>query len=196
MFLLRRPTDDQVSSFLASIEFSSFSYNPTRLTQLAENPGYNTDHNRRLLGHGPIVFEQAMTAIRSWKMFDIHWLTLYWPDTAIEVGATMAVLVQHLGIWSLNACRVVYLIKETGSLERFGFAYGTLQDHAERGEERFTVEWNKEDDSVWYDIFAVSKPGTVARMAYPYARRLQSRFAKDSLDAMFRAVNEGTGTQS
>jgi uncharacterized protein (UPF0548 family) len=29
-------------------------------------------------------------------------------------------------------------------MRRFGFAYGTLAQHAESGEERFTVEWNRE----------------------------------------------------
>ncbi len=28
------------------------------------------------------------------------------------------------------------------------FRYGTLPDHAESGEERFAVDWNREDDSV------------------------------------------------
>ena len=35
---------------------------------------------------------------------------------------------------------------------KFGFAYGTLPDHAATGEERFLIEWNQDDDSVWYDI--------------------------------------------
>jgi alpha-ketoglutarate-dependent taurine dioxygenase len=42
-------------------------------------------------------------------------------------------------------------------VRRFAFAYGTLAEHAESGEERFQVEW-REDDSVWYDILAFSRP--------------------------------------
>jgi uncharacterized protein (UPF0548 family) len=90
----------------------------------------------------------------------------------------------------MNACRIVYLVEENSAHEKYGFAYGTLSEHAERGEERFTVEWNKQDDSVWYDIFAISKPGPLAKLAYPYARRLQKRFAEDSKKAMRRAVSE------
>ena len=43
-------------------------------------------------------------------------------------------------------------------MKRFGFGYGTLPGHAERGEERFSVEWNREDGCVYYDVFAFSHP--------------------------------------
>jgi uncharacterized protein (UPF0548 family) len=121
-------------------------------------------------------------------MFDLGWVRLFPSDTPIDLGATVAVVVNHLGFWSMNACRIVYLVEESGPLARYGFAYGTLADHAERGEERFTVEWDRQDDSVWYDILAVSKPGSLARLAFPYARRLQKRFANDSKKAIMRAV--------
>ena len=67
---------------------------------------------------------------------------------------------------------------------RFGFAYGTLPDHVERGEERFTIEWQA-DDSVWYDIYAFSRPKhPLARLGFPVTRMLQKRFARDSLAVM------------
>ena len=62
---------------------------------------------------------------------------------------------------------------------RYGFAYGTLPDHPERGEERFLVEWNQADDSVWYDLLAVSRPGHwLARIGYLYARYEQAKFRR------------------
>jgi uncharacterized protein (UPF0548 family) len=92
----------------------------------------------------------------------------------------------------VNACRVVYVVDEGGPVQRFGFAYGTLPDHAESGEERFTVEWHEADDAVWYDILAFSRPQQLlARLGYPFARRLQKRFARGSAAAMRRAVVEG-----
>jgi uncharacterized protein (UPF0548 family) len=48
------------------------------------------------------------------------------------------VLVRHLGSWSLNRCQVVYRIAGDDSPE-FGFAYGTLTNHAEIAEEIFKV---------------------------------------------------------
>lgn len=122
-------------------------------------------------------------------MFDMHWIELCWPDTPTQVGATVAVLASHLGFWSLNACRIVYVIEEDGAVEKYGFAYGTLPQHAAIGEERFTVEYHHADQSVWYDLYALSRPNFVARLAYPFTRALQKRFAGDSKRAMQRAVH-------
>jgi uncharacterized protein (UPF0548 family) len=120
-------------------------------------------------------------------MFDLGWVRVFRTDTPIEVGATVAVLVRHFGFWSLNTARIVYVIKED---RRFGFAYGTLDDHAERGEERFSIELEAGSDSVFYDILAFSKPKQwQARAGAPLARRLQKRFAHDSMAAMKRAVD-------
>lgn len=64
-----------------------------------------------------------------------------------------------------------------------------LPDHVESGEERFTVEWTRDDDSVSYEIVAFSRPNHfLTRFAYPMTRRLQKRFARDSVAAMKLAV--------
>jgi uncharacterized protein (UPF0548 family) len=90
----------------------------------------------------------------------------------------------------LNACRIVYLVDEEGAVKRFGFAYGTLAEHAEIGEERFTVEWNRADDTVWYDILAFSRPRQMlAKLGYPLSRSLQKRFAEGSKAAMMNAAS-------
>lgn len=74
-------------------------------------------------------------------------------------------------------------------MKRFGFAYGTLPDHAGSGEERFVVEWDPEDGGVWYDILAFSRPQHVlARLGYPVVRLTQNRFGRESAAAMCRAV--------
>ena len=45
------------------------------------------------------------------------------------------------------------------------------------GEERFVVEWNRADNSVWFDVLALSKPShVVAWLGYPLVRRMQARF--------------------
>ena len=120
-------------------------------------------------------------------MFEMPWVELCWPDTPIEPLPNVAVVISHLGFWSMNACRIVYVIDEHGSSEKYGFAYGTLSDHGERGEERFTVEFNS-DQTVWYDLYAFSRPSPLARLVHPYTRALQKRFATDSKAAMQRAV--------
>ena len=189
MFLLRKPSDLQIQAFITAQQQSNFSYSPVGITRSATAQGYTMDHNRVQLGSGAQCFYAATAAIRRWKMFDLGWVHLFSDETPIKTGATVAVVINHLGFWSMNACRIAYVVEDHGRVERYGFAYGTLTEHAERGEESFTVEWNQDDDSVWYDILALSKPGPMATLGYPLVRRLQKRFARDSKEAMKRAVD-------
>jgi len=124
-------------------------------------------------------------------MFDVGWAHLRKPVTPIEAGETVAIVVKHFGFWSMNAARIVYVVQEENcDFKKFGFAYGTLHEHEERGEERFVIEWNKRDDSVWYEMFAFSRPGPMGMMGYPLTRILQKRFARDSQRAMIRVVKD------
>jgi uncharacterized protein (UPF0548 family) len=192
MFCLTKPDPDFIRAFLSGQKGKPYSCE--KVGRSRENPpeGFTIDHNRILLGKGMDVFDRAKRAIQEWKMFDMPWISLCWPDTPIAVNGLVAVLIRHLGFWSLNACRIVYVLEEHGAVEKYGFAYGTLQAHAECGEERFTVEYCPEDDSVWYDLYAFSKPQFVAKLGHPLARALQKKFARDSKLAMQQATQRGT----
>ena len=83
----------------------------------------------------------------------------------------MAVLIRHLGFWSLNGCRVLYSVGSLDDVARFGFAYGTLTNHAESGEELFEVFIDPQTDEVIYRIRAISWPqATLARIGQPIVR--------------------------
>lgn len=187
MFCLSKPNRNSVVEFLSAQQNQAFSYAEVGGSREKAPKGYVADHNRTKLGQGSDAFERAKCALRKWKMFDMPWIELCWPDTPVQPGANVALLVSHLGFWSMNACRIVYVIDEHGSSEKYGFAYGTLSEHSERGEERFTVELNP-DQTVWYDLYAFSRPSAIARLAYPFTRVLQKRFATDSKAAMQKAV--------
>ena len=194
MFSRSRPSELAVRTHLERQGAKAFSYSDVGATRpgaaTALPPRAAIDHNRIQLGSGAESFERAKAAIRHWEMFNLGWVELLWPSAPITAGTTVGVLVGALGLWSLNCCRIVYLLDDGGELERYGFAYGTLPDHAESGEERFTVEWNHRDDSVWYDLFAFSRPNQLlAWLGHPYARRLQKQFAAASLVAMGRAAS-------
>jgi uncharacterized protein (UPF0548 family) len=190
MFSLSKPSPDIIHAFLAAQKAQQFSYGHVGASRTTAPDGYVVDHNRVQLGVGSAVFERAKHALRQWKMFEMSWLELCWPNVPIVAGSTVAVVLQHLRFWSLNACRIVYTIEEREAIEMYGFAYGTLPDHAEMGEERFTVEFHANDETVWYDIYALSRPRPLARLAYPFTRALQKRFASDSKRAMQRAVEQ------
>jgi uncharacterized protein (UPF0548 family) len=190
LFHLIAPSEDAMLRFIWKQKDSAFSYPEVGASSIAVPAGYNVNHNRVRLGSGEVAWQRAKQAIRTWQMFNMPWMRLYWPNAPIQVGTTVAVSIHHFGFYSLNACRIVYLVDEDGATKRFGFAYGTLAEHAECGEERFTVEWHHADDAVWYDILAFSRPQkTLARLGYPLSRSLQRRFVDGSKSAMLEAVS-------
>jgi uncharacterized protein (UPF0548 family) len=172
---------------LAAQRGRPLSYAPpgiSRVEAAVVPPGFEIDQSAALLGRGAETFALAREAIARWAMFPARWTAIE-PRVAIEEGAEVVLLVRALGVWWANAARIVYVVDEP---RRRGFAYGTLPSHAERGEERFLVEW-RSDDTVWYDLRAVSRPRLwAARVAYPITRALQRRFARESLAAMVAAA--------
>ena len=190
MFLLTKPSDEQIRNIIAAQRNMPFSYPDAGATSGTFPAGYKVDRNRVRLGEGSDVFDRAVEAVNRWEMFNLGWIKLCWPEAPIAVGSTVVVLASLYGLWSLNTCRIVYVVDEDGPVRRYGFAYGTLPVHEERGEERFLVEWNREDNSVWYGILAFSQPNSLlAKLGYPAARLLQKRFASASKRAMLKAVN-------
>jgi len=119
-------------------------------------------------------------------MFDLDWVELFPTRPLVHIGTTVAVVVRHLGFWSVNISRLIYVIDE---VSRYGFAYGTLPCHSEEGEERFLIERDPNTNEVWYDLYAFSRPKhPLARIGFPIARHLQKRFTRESLAAMKRSV--------
>src|SRR5690348_6671174 len=185
MFTLTEPSEVEIVKFLSAQSPLAFSYSEVGATRTEPGDGsstprgYNVDHNHVQLGRGAEVYERAVAALKEWRQFDLGWVSLVPRGVKIEKGATVAVKAWACGMWSLNACRVVYVVDEAAAgdpIARFGFAYGTLPDHIERGEERFLIEWNRTDDSVWYDILAFSQPRhPLVRIGFPVARMMQKR---------------------
>jgi uncharacterized protein (UPF0548 family) len=189
MLLFHRPSRDEVHAFIAVQAETSFSYAEVGASRGDPPAGYTLDHNRVELGRGPAVFDKALAALRRWQMFAVDGVDLCWPTAPIEEGTTVAIVAGGRGVWSLNACRIVYVVDERGPLTRVGFAYGTLAEHAVRGEERFLIEWSRDSHAVHYDLLAFSRPGSLlVDVARPLLRRIQRRFARHSLEAMRRAV--------
>jgi uncharacterized protein (UPF0548 family) len=192
MVSARRPSAEAIRAFLASQARHGFSYEAVGATAPdGKMPaGYKVDHARTSLGAGAEVFARARAALDRWDQFGLGWVEVAPAGVPIEPGATVAVLARQFGLWWTSACAIVYVIDEAeGPTRRYGFAYGTLPDHAGTGEERFLIEWDRESDEVWFDILAFSKPQWfVSRHNYWYMRRLQTRFGPGSARAMRQAV--------
>jgi uncharacterized protein (UPF0548 family) len=162
-----------------------FTYDEVGWTRESREPnGFDHDHNRVQVGSGAAAFARACDALRAWTMFPPP-LAAIEPHAPIREGETVGVLIHAFGTWWLNAARIVYVIDEP---RRFGFAYGTVPGHVECGEERFLIEW-LDDDTVWYDLRAFSRPRHwLARLGKPLVRVLQLRFQRLSKAAMTDAA--------
>ena len=194
MLSIRRPSTAMMREFLAAQAGLGFSYAAVGATATTPPAGHDVDHTRIKLGEGDAVFSRAKAALGRWDQFRLGWVEAWAEDRPVATGALVAVLARGVGLWWLNACRVVYVVDDAGPVTRFGFAYGTLPGHVEAGEERFLIEWDRASGAVWYDILAFSRPQHwLARLGYPYMRRVQKRFGRESAAAMVKAVKEGAG---
>jgi len=191
MFLLTKPSDAQIQQFISKLARFDYSYKEIGATASEIPASYNLDHNRVQIGRGAASWSRAVSAIKSWQMFELGWVRLCWPDAPIRSGTDVAVLVHHFGFYSLNGARIIYVIDDDGPVKRFGFAYGTLADHAESGEERFVVEWDQGSGDVSYDLLAFSRPSKLlSQLGFPLSRMLQKRFAAASKAAMVTFVHD------
>ncbi|MEQ9408496.1 MAG: DUF1990 domain-containing protein [Fuerstiella sp.] len=190
MFLLRKPDATQIEDFLQAQSALEVAYPGVGTTRNTDHPaGFTIDQNQICLGSGRQTFEAAKQALQLWQHYRFSWIELHRPEAPPDSGQTVATVARALGLWVLNACRIVYVVEETEPLRRYTYAYGTLPEHAESGEERFQVTW-KEDDSVWYEIFAFSRPNQLlARLGYPYVRHKQKQFARESMQSMKDALS-------
>jgi uncharacterized protein (UPF0548 family) len=190
MFLAQRPSTDAIDRFLRDSQELPLSYGPVGIAR-EKSAGRRLDEELLVIGHGKVDFERARAALMAWKQFDMGWAEVFPRQAPVAVGTVVAVLIRHFGFWSLNGCRVVYTVGSRDDA-RFGFAYGTLTNHAEAGEEIFEVFVDAETDSVMYRIRATSWPhAALARAGQPIVRVLQARFRRHSALAMKLAISTG-----
>ena len=186
MFLAHRPTPHEIDRFLDASRALPLSYAPPGLAKTGA-AGFRIDEHVVRVGSGDAAFSRARDALAEWRHFELGWVELFPRRAAVADGTVVAVAIRHFGFWSLNGCRVLY---QTGDgVTACGFAYGTLTNHAECGEEIFEVRLDPATGEVTYRIRAVSRPrASLARVGYPLTRMLQARFRRDSARSVRRAV--------
>lgn len=190
MLSVFEPDDVRIADFLERQARLSYSYAEVGATRGEPPAGYSFNIVRRELGRGEVAFAAAKSALLRWEHFNTSW-TAVRPDRApVREGQVVAVLAWALGVWSLNACRIIYTVDDPGPPVRFGFGYGTLPGHMESGEERFIVEWDRESDIVYYEIAAFFRPRHfLAKLGWLYGLQKVNRFRRESAAAMAAAVN-------
>jgi len=129
------------------------------------------------------AFDRGVVALKEWQVHRGAGLTVE-TDGDLAVGTNVA-MTAPLPIGFVDAvCRVVVTIDE---VDRFGFAYGTLPVHPERGEESFIIR--RRHGGITFTVRALSQPvHPLARLVPPVADALQGRAVRRYLAAMAAAV--------
>ncbi|MBT9333388.1 DUF1990 family protein [Paracidobacterium acidisoli] len=190
MFRLFRPSEDEKLKLLTTARETPVS-SPHLLTladgALGTPPkGFVHDLSRTEVGRGLQAFEAARNAFLRWQQFDLGWVQVLNPSAEITPGQLVGVEVHTACLWSVVFNRIVETVDRP---TQFGFMYATTARHIEQGQERFVVEFDPATEAVSYLIEAVSRPRhPLARLAYPFSRAMQHRFARDSHDRLRRYI--------
>jgi uncharacterized protein (UPF0548 family) len=188
MFSLIKPSHKKIIEFLHSQEGKHFTYPEVGFTksgpllpdhQLSKH--YRLVHHRFHLGQGEKLYENAKAAFLRWDMFSLGWVSVHQPNTPMVPESLVAIVSHVIGVWSINVCRIIYILDDDGEIVRFGFGYGTLPGHAIRGEERMTVEFNRKSGAVHFEISSFSTESQlIAKISSFHLRSLQDRFAREA----------------
>src|SRR4051794_6353935 len=106
MFFIRRPTRNVIEQFLRESQALPLSYDPIGIVRTS-TAGQNVDEVSVVIGRGQADFERARAALIAWKQFNLGWVETFPPAAPLVPGTVVAVLIRHLGFWSLNGCRVL-----------------------------------------------------------------------------------------
>jgi uncharacterized protein (UPF0548 family) len=184
MFSLHRPSSDELAQVVARQADCELSYAEHGATDAAMPAGYQHDHWEADLGSfDDATFDRLAAALARWQVQRGAGLTVY-PADAVRPGLTFAFCFRLSAVYVTAAARVVYVTSEPG---RRGFAYGTLPQHPEQGEEAFHVV--RDGSRIVFRVTAFSRPGhPLVRLGAPMGRLIQLRMNKAYLLAMRQAA--------
>jgi uncharacterized protein (UPF0548 family) len=180
---LRKATNDELAGLLERCRTDELTYAPVGCSLGGAAPAGLQRRNWSV----PLpaeTFGRACDAIRSWSVHRGAGLAIA-VDGPIAVGTNVAFSAPLPVGYVDGTCRIVTVVDEP---DRFGFAYGTLPLHPERGEESFLVV-RDEHGNVRFDVVGVSRPAQpIARLLPFIANRLQDAAVHRYLSAITRAV--------
>ena len=146
--------------------------------------GFRHERHEVTLTDRADAFDRGAEGLRQWVPHLAAGLAVE-PRRPPAVGATVAVAAPVGPLTAVAVCRVVAVVDEP---DRFGFAYGTLPGHPERGEEAFIVE--RRNGRTTFAITAFSRPAeALARLGGPITRRIQQSTTNRYLDGLVAFVD-------
>lgn len=167
---LPHPDRHELDRLLARARDAPLTYDHVGSTLDGNQPRPSPRSETVELGTGDAVLDRAREALRAWHAHTGIGALVHPADAPLEPGSTLLVVLRAGPFAVVAPDRVVAVVDET---DRFGFAYGTVAGHAERGEESFLVE-RAESGVVTMTIRVDAHPATLpARLAAPVVNRLQ-----------------------
>jgi uncharacterized protein (UPF0548 family) len=180
MFSLSPPSPGELARVAATQADCELTYAEHGATRGAMPAGYRRDRWDTDLGpFDETTFDRLGAAVCQWQVQQGAGLTIY-PAQAVRPGLTVALSFRLARAYVTAATRVVYV---TADPDKRGFAYGTLPQHPEQGEEAFHVI--REGARVIFRVTAFSRPRhPLARVGAPVTRLIQVRMIKAYARAM------------
>lgn len=182
--LVTAPTERCLEELRRSLPDLPLTYQEVGATALAALPeGYRHDRVSTDLGGGSGTWARSQDALRTWQGHRRAGADIYPAAAPLTTGTDVIVTVRLALVFVIAPCRIVYT---TAGPDRFGFAYGTLTGHPERGEKAFHVT-KQDDGTVSFEIVAFSRPATAAtRLGGPLSLFVQTRTTNRYLDGVLR----------
>lgn len=179
-----RPSHERLEAMLVAARSSALTYDHVGST--LDDASTRPAHQQSLvLGSGPACFTSAVDGLRAWACHDGIGASVHPSDAPLVVDSTVLVVLPAGPFAIVVPNRIVVVVDEP---DRFGFAYGTLEGHQERGEESFLVE-RRQDDTVVATITVDAAPATVAAsLVAPVVRRLQHAAVRRYLRGLHDSV--------
>jgi uncharacterized protein (UPF0548 family) len=145
--------------------------------------GFRHERREVVLPDRADAFDRGAEGLRQWAPQLAAGLTVEPRRPPVE-GSTVALAAPIGPLTAVAVCRIVAVVDEP---DRYGFAYGTLPGHPERGEEAFLVQRN--GGRTTFGITAFSKSAeALARLGGPITRRIQRATTDRYLDGLVAFV--------
>jgi uncharacterized protein (UPF0548 family) len=188
VFSLRKPSAGKLARLVAEQSELELTYPEQGATEGEMPAGYHHDQWQADLGpFSEDKFERLAAGLSRWQVQLGSGMTIT-PAGPVSPGLTFALsfgLTDDFG-YAVASGRVVYVTEEP---DRAGFAYGTMPDHPERGEEAFHLV--RQGASLLFVVRAFSRPQhPLARLGAPVARIMQRRMNHRYLAVMRAAAAE------
>lgn len=184
-----RPTEARLARSLASVAGAPLTYGGVgcSLGRATADEGVRTRTWSTVLLGGSDRFERAVEVLQGWAAHRGSGLRVLAdgpPRLDQEVAVGVPVGVAHV----VACCRVVGVVDHA---DAWGFAYGTLPLHPERGEESFVVE--RVGTEVRFTVRACAEPVGISRALGPLAGALQGVAGRRYLAALRTRTSAARG---